>query len=378
MIINSAYDVDIKINGVSILGCGNAIGVKCAIIEDIKSTIPMCNLEFYSSPDFLGKLAIVDGTPIVITLNMGEKIQQVFNFRVTKLIGKPEKNLFYYAITGLIDFYELFQSASPYAQNSSSSDLFKNIAEKFDLYAIIHQTYDKQLWTSSEQNLGKWLTNVSTHGWASNTSAMVWFLDKTKKLYYIDIDRLMLESSAPVLFSSGLTTSQNMSTGMITFGSMTIETNSGDENLFNNGYGGENRFFSITDYKWHNFSPNKIRASSNIININKELSNGLEDNFCEFDMGNYHNNYFLARDQNARILSTYSTYFNLNCEWYHPIFLGQFATIGKQSLSSEISVSSFNNKCFVSGIKTFIDSTNVSMHVTLCSQGYNGYSEESY
>lgn len=379
MIVNNYYDVDIKINGISIFGSGNAAGVKCTISEEISSTIPMCNLEFHSTADFVGNLAIVDGSPIVITIKTANaQKEQVFYFRVTRLVGKPEKQFFRYFVTGVIDFYNLFYSSSKYAQISHSSDLFKNIATEFDLYAIIHQTKDKQLWVPSEQNLGKWLTNVASHGWASRTSGMVWYLDKEKRLYYLDIDRWMLDNSNPIIFNSGQLTVNNLQNGVVNFGSMIMDADTGKENLFNNGYGGENRFFSVTDYNWHTFSPNQVRASSNIININKALSNGLEDNFCEFDVGNYHANYFLARDQNARVLSTYSTYITLNCELYHPVYLGQVATVGQQALNTDIQISSFNNKCFISGIKTFINSKEVSMQVTLCTQGYNGYSSESY
>lgn len=379
MIIKSLYDIDILINNISLLDGGNAIGVNCSIIEDISSSIPTCNLEFNSSPEFMSKYPIVDGTPIVVKINIaGAKEEKIYKFRTTRIITTPNGQLFNYFIAGVIDFYELFRSSVEYAQKSTSSDVFTNVAQKNNLSAVICQTKDKQLWVASEQNLGKWLANIASCGWASETSGMMWFLDREKTLYYIDIDRIISESSNLITFVPGQMTQQNVLGNTMPFGSMRLEANSGDENLFNNGYGGENRYFSVEDYKWHSFSPNKVRATSNIININQELSQGLEENFCELDTGNFHSHYFLAKDQNSRVLSTYSTYVHLNCELFKDIKLGQVCTIQGTNASAPVETNVTNIKFFTKSIKTFITAKDIGMQFTLCGQGYNSYSQESY
>lgn len=382
MIINSLYDVDIVVNGVTLMNKGYASGLKCIITEDVTESIPSCTLEFLSSGDFLDNLAVVDGTPIMISIDAVDPLlnsKKVYNFRVSKLTAFPRQQTYYYKITGLLDCYEMFRSAAPYAQNSSSSDLFKAVATKNNLSAVIHPTNDKQLWVASEQNLGKWLSNVAMHGWASSTSGMLWFMDKEGVLNYIDIDRQIFESSEPVVFSPGRTTIENIEdTKIINFSSFSMQTRSGEENLFNNGYGGENRYFSTVSYDWNSFNPNQVRASSNIVNINKELSQGLEENFCEFDTGNYHSNYFLARDQNLRVLSTYSTYITLSCDLFRDIHLGQVGTIKSQSDISQRQDTTANQKNIINRIDTIITNRGVSMQVTLCEQGYDGTSTESY
>ena len=61
------------------------------------------------------------------------------------------------------------------------------------------------------------------------------------------------------------------------------------------GYGGIDNYFDLIDYQWKEVSAKKVIAESNILNISKELSQGLAQEWYPFDVGNFHKNYWLAK-----------------------------------------------------------------------------------
>ena len=109
------------------------------------------------------------------------------------------------------------------------------------------------------------------------------------------------------------------------------------------------------------------------------MSQGLGKNILQFDIGNHHENFFLAEAQNRRVLSTFSSYIALSCESYRPLKLSQVCTIQTVAPNNSNSpINTFDIKYIVDKIITHISSSAINMEVELCSQGYNGSSTESY
>jgi len=380
MIVNNIYDINILISDVDIFGTGIATRVNCKIEESISDGVPICKIAFLSSKDFLDGFPIIDGTKVTINIksqlfNIDEKLL----FRVANITATPIKNDMIFSLDCIIDFYELFRAPIKYCMNNNSSEVFNFILKENNLNGSIHQTQDKQLWAPSETNLGQWMTYVASHAWASPQSGFYWFINRTKNLFFLDIDKIIHESKNVAKFYYGDIEENDISNKIIRYKNITTKINSGEENLFNNGYNGNNYHFDLNSYTTKKENANKVRAVSEIVNINKELSKGLGENILQFDVGNHHKNFFLAEAQNKRVLSTFSTYVGVTCEYFRPIKLSQVCTMQAMSpTQANGEINTLNIKYIVSKIIININSSTVNMEAELCSQGYNGKSTESY
>lgn len=380
MIINNIYDAHINIGDIDILDPNFASQVSCKIEESITNSIPSCKISFYSSSEFLISCPIVDGTKITISINSEElNIDENYHFRVVKMTAVPFSNDLLFSLDCIIDFYEIFRNPIKYSMFGNSSEVFSKVAQINNLQGSIHQTNDSQVWLPTETNLGQWLSYIATHAWSSEASAFYWFLNKKKDFYFLDIDKLIYESKNIVKFYYGDISHDDIESRIVRYKNLAINMTPGEENLFNNGYNGNNYHFDLNSYSVKNENARKVRAVSEIVNINKELSQGLGENILQFDVGNHHKRFFLAESQNKRILSTFSTYILLSCEYFRPLKLSQVSTISAiSSNSSNGEIGTMTIKYIVSKIITMITNSNISMDVELCSQGYNGTSTESY
>lgn len=382
MIIKNIYDVSLFIGDVDILDGGSASKVQCTIEESIYNSIPMCKIVFLSSPEFVDETPIIDGTKVQIKIaSESLNIDETIPFRVMKMSAFPHGNDILYSVECVIDFYELFRTPIKYSMNNNSSEIFKLIADQNGLAnSEIYTTQDKQLWSPSCGNLYQWMNYITQHSWASQQSAFFWALSRNKKLIFADIDRLVYNSKNISKFCYGDMQEDDIKNKIVRYKNMAIEMNPGPENLFNKGYDGENNYFDLLSYSTKKVNANKVRAVSEIININKELSFGLGKNISQFNVGNHHPNFFTAEVQNRRILSTFSTYVYLFSEFFSPINIAQVCFLEGQShntIKSE-EINTLNIKYIISKIQTKISSSNINMNIELCSQGYNGKSTESY
>lgn len=380
MLINNLYNVNIVIGDIDLLDDGFASKVSCKIVESIIDSVPICKIVFMSSRDFLDNFPIIDGTKLNILIksevfNIDENIQ----FRTANVSAIPTGNNVVYSLDCVIDFYEIFRSPVKYSMKNNSSEVFNFIAKQNNLIGSIHQTNDKQLWLPSETNLGQWMSYIAAHAWSSQQSCFYWFLNRTKNLFFLDLDKLLHESKNIVKFYYGDLEDEDVEKRIVRYKNIVLKATPGEENLFNHGYDGRVAHFDLLSYSTQKTNANKVRANSEIININKELSQGLGENLLQFDVGNHHKNFFLAEAQNRRILSTFSTYITLTSEFFRPLKLSQVCTINAKSPNqSNGDLPTLNINYIVSKIETTITSSSVNMDVELCSQGYNGISTESY
>ncbi len=376
--LRSLYEFKIVVGNATVTTGSGATFINAIIDESIESIYSVCSVTFEGSESFISDAAIVDGTPIKIFIKSKElNFSYVYYYRVGKVvIVQSTNNSYRYTITGYTDFYHLFESPTKFIYKGKSSQVFQNIADKYNLESEIDITNDEQLWTCSEQNLKEWLSFVSSRGWINETSGMFWCLDRHRCLLYKDINTLFgLPSS--YTFAPG-TSPATLDTKTMYYITSTVANKSIEENVKSNGYGGSDFNFNLLNYSLMETSAKKVKAYSNIININKELSQGLKQSFHPFNVGNFHKNYYLAHDQNNRVLSTFSTYYLLTCQFFQPVRLGQMANIVKNSLTGGNKSKSLNVKSMIHSIQINFIEENVNMTVGLCTQGFNGISTETY
>lgn len=372
------FDINVSINDIILMGNKDGVGIQSLTIsENVHVPLPICQLEFLGDDFFLDKAPLTDGVKIEISItNTDLNLKENYIFRLYNLEIQPNKTAIIYKVLGYFDTYEMFRDPYQFTARGHSSDIFSKVSSTYDYTTDIDVTNDEQLWVASELNLVKWLSNVASHGWIDETSCMMWALTRNKKLLYKDISNIIRKTNlntiynlAPMVQDSG---NVEPSSKIITYKAALPMFNSGSENIGNGGYGGDNYYFDFEQYANQTIASKKAVASSKFVNVNKELSLGLSDTFYPFNVGNMHANYFLAKLQNSRISSLFSTYFNVVLANWYPLQLLDSINLNYSSDAQSTKViKSLSGLYIVTGITTTITPQALSQSLMLSGQGYN-------
>lgn len=374
MIIQEEYDVNIYVDSINIFGAPGVAFGALDIYEGITDPVPTCTLSLTVPTGWIDERSLIDGTRIDITIECKlYNISEWLSFRlynVERIV--MNQDFCGLQLSGLLDFYPGYKYSNELNLYGTSADVFKNIAAKFELETEIDNTNDIQLWAAGENNLYQFLGSIAKHGWNDETSAMVWCFDRHKILLYKNLTQLFRTRSAtPWTFIQQ--PNPNIKEKIFGYTNASIQIDAGKENLIYGGYGGVDNYFDVLEYKWKEVSAKKVIAESNIININKELSQGLAQEWYPFDVGNFHKNYWLAKNQNERILSTYSTYVTVECSYLMPYRLCQivnFVYMDGNSLDNMLKLTT--GTYMISAIKISINTKSVTSTLKLAMQGING------
>ncbi|MBO4622548.1 MAG: hypothetical protein J5691_01540 [Bacilli bacterium] len=374
MQVQDEYELNIYVDGLNIFEAPGVMFLGGEITEAICNPVPTCKLKLSIPVGWLDERSIVDGTIFLIEIkNDDMNLYESMKFRVFNLT-KIEINQDFVKvdIDGIINFYDGYKDGNPYNQYSTSADLFRNAAAMAGLECDVDDTNDEQLWVAGENNLYQFLMKTATHGWADETSAMFWCLDRHKILLYKNLTTLFRTRSNNIgtFIQLPRPDPKEKAYG---YTQASVSVQSGYENLINGGYGGGDHYFDLLEYDWKEVTAKKVIAESNLINISKELSDGLAESWYPFDVGNFHKNYWKAKKQNSRILSTYSTYVNVACSYFMPYRLGQivrFNFTDSQDIENRIQlVSGIFSIC---AIKIKFDTKAITCNLQLVMQGLNG------
>lgn len=374
MIIQDIYELDIFIDKLNILTTPGVIFSSARIYESISKPVPSCELELIVPIGWLDQRSIVDGTLIEFQIkctifNFQEKLSfRLFNISRIQL----DQKFATIKLVGVLDFYDGYRHANEYNLYGKSSDIFNLIANDFNLDSDIDTTNDKQLWVSTNKNLYSFFIYLAAHGWIDETSAMLWFFNRNKKLNYKNLTNIFRERSND-LYKFVQTAIPDYKNKEYVYANAIVSVQAGFENLVNGGYGGKDNYFDLLSYEWKEINPKKVIAESNLINISKELAQGLAQQWYPFDFGNFHPNYWLAYKQNKRILATYSTIVALNCQFFMPYQLGELVNfILQDSQDMNNKVNSISGTFVVSAIKINISLQSITSDLELVMQGLNG------
>ena len=383
MNIQSIYDLDIFIDGLNIFEAPGVNLLGARIMESVTNSIPTCALTLMVPVNWINQRSIVDGTKIRFDIKSTfYEISESLYFRlfdITEL--KINQSLCKVELNGVIDFHPGYRFYPQFNMYGSSADIFKQVANTFKLTNDIDTTDDYQLWIAGSNNLYQHLSNITKFGWTSETSAMLWYFDRHKKLFYKDLTRAFRTRDKNNWAFIQLPRYYNSKEKGYGYSSATLTIPSGTENLLHEGYGGDDKYFDLLSYQWKYPTARKVVAESNLINISKELSHGLATNWYPFDVGNFHKNYWLARKQNTRILATYSTYAVIQCEFLMNYNLGQIVSFAlMDSQDKENTIEMATGAFMITDISIHITTQAITSVVKLAMQGLNGQatSRETY
>ena len=374
MTIQEEYELNIYIDELNVFEAPGVMFLGAEIAEAICNPVPTCILKLSIPIGWLDERSIADGTVIRIELkNKEQNLNENLKFRLFN-INKIDINEKFVrvAMEGLLDFYQGYTQGNVYNLYGNSSDVFKFIAGNNFLNSEIDDTNDTQLWVAGENSVYQFMTDVCTHGWIDETSAMFWCMDRHGILLYKNLTSLFRKRSKNIgkFIQLQHTDAKKKVYG---YSKASVSIQSGYENLVNGGYGGEDQYFDLLSYSWKSISAKKVVAESNLINISKELSRGLAESWYPFDVGNFHPNYHKAKLQNNRILSTYSTYVDLSCQYFTPFRLGQivdFVHTDEQDQDNQVKLTS--GTFAICAIKIKLNTKAVTCNLQLVMQGLNG------
>jgi hypothetical protein len=216
------------------------------------------------------------------------------------------------------------------------------------------------------------MSSTASRGWINDTSAMIWCIDRKKNLLYKNLTTLFRNRQDNVhnFIQKSISACNEKE---YEYSGVTGSIQAGSNNLKNEGYGGEDYYFDLLSYSLKPVAARKAVAESKFINISKELSHGLSDCQYHFDVGNFHPNHFLARKQNKRILSTYSTYMILQTQHLQSFRLGQIVTFEFMDSQTRTNKSkAMSGVCMIDAIHTEITKEYIKSTVEIVSQGMNG------
>ena len=375
MQIQGDYDLDIFIDGLNIFAAPGVVLQEARILEGFDNPIPSCILKLSVPLGWINQRSIVDGTKIRFDIkSTAYKISESLYFRLFDINELSlEQTYCMVELNGVLDFHPGYRFYNQFNMAGTSSDVFSEVAKSFNLASEIDPTNDYQLWASAENNLYKHLDYVAKFGWFDETSAMIWSFDRHKILLYKNFTNLFRNRSKNNWSFIQLPDRYDAENRQYGYANATLNIPSGTENVLHEGYGGDDKYFDLLSYQWKYPAARKVVAESNLINISKELSNGLATNWYPFDVGNFHKNYWLARKQNARILSTYSTYAVVKCTKLMNYRLGQivnFALMDSQDIQNVVKMGT--GTYIITNIAINMTSSTINSVVRLAMQGLNG------
>lgn len=362
------------------------------IYESINQIIPTCSMDLIFPISVMNEVSklIADGTKITITLKTREdfnffNINETYNFRVYQVDNIETDTLFcQFTIQGMFDCYKIFEDGNQYNAKANTSEIVCKIAGACGLECEKDGTSDKQLWIAGEKNARDFIKYMAKYGYAGDTSGMFWCITRNKKLLYKDMIKA---------FNSGCSNGNckklipaagfNRNSSYIHYTNIVSTILSGENNVKHDGYGAQDKYFKLKDYKLKNATCNKTCACSGCCNVNKELSKGLSTMWPSFDVGNTYEKYYQAPRQNSRTLAMFSTHLNVYCQFMQtPLNIGDIVNVFYSAVYDENNqyinnLKPLSGKAMVSSHVLEIGRIGVSSYIGLVMQGLNANAEQN-
>ena len=376
MQIAGRYNFDLFIDGLSIFNTPGVVFVGGDIYESVANPIPTCQVDIIVPLTWIDERSVVDGAPLKFSvefLEMKKPLKHEYRFRIFNIKRVLiEQKFAHLLIEGVADFYEGYRQGNEFNKYALSSDVFRSIANRYILDADIDPTDDRQLWVAGENNLYQFMQYMAEYAWKDEVSSYFWCLDRERRLLFKNWTTLFRNRQNNI-FTFIQRPSALVDNMEFTYTKASGSIQSGTNNLNNHGYGGTDYQFDLLSYSTKELKAQKVVAESQVININKELSQGLSDEWYPFDVGNLHPNFYKARMQNKRVMSTYSTYIRLESQFFQPYRLCQivnFEYLDAQDINNKIK--SMSGTYMIDAIHTMFSSSNITAALELVMQGLNG------
>lgn len=373
------------------------------IHESITDILPTCRIEAQIPYFWIDNQYLTDGTKISIEMKIDEEIAKDFkklseNSYIFRLFSVEKIEDYGLSIrvmlNGIIDFLSGYGDGNELNCACTTSNVFKTCADKFGFSnRSIDNTQDKQLWIANGRNIYQFLTHCCQHGYMNDTSAMLWAIDRNKKLYYKNIVNCFNSDKADASCKDG-----NCGSSTIRVGSLGVPIITsvpfGLNNVTLGGYGIDSDVFQLCEqnsskYSYKNIKSDSLCKTSESTCLCKNGPKKQGQNWFPFDVGNHNENYFKAVTQNRQILASYSTFLSVRFspttaivvknsivpffEYFH-LFDShniEYDIEYDQETKSFIHMDALTMKAVVESIDVNITQAHASTNVRFVTQGFN-------
>jgi len=285
--------------------------------------MPTCVLDLLFYAQAFDTYPIVDGSSIEVTIqNADLNINETYNFGVYNIEEiKQNQQFLTMRITGVVDFYSGYIDGNILNSYCNTYEIFNKVADDCKLKKDIDMTNDKQLWVAGEKNVYDFLTYLTQHAYIDDTSGMFWCLTANNTILFKNISNILKNVNDAFIISQ--VTGYDPQNKTYNYTSADLKVESGFCNVVEGGYGGKDFYFDLEKYEQQEADSRIVISANKMINISKNLSQGLQNSYLPLNIGNYHPNYYNAYKQNIRTLSTLSIHAYLLCQTLQPFKLGE-------------------------------------------------------
>lgn len=367
--------------------------------ESICDIVSTCKIEVEVPYTWLDDQYLTDGSTISIQMKLNEELandlkeydEKPYIYRIFGIEKIEDHGLLVrLIINGVTDFICGYGDANKLNCACTTSNVFETFAKEYKFSKTdIDKTNDKQLWISNGRTIYQFLTYCCQYGWINNTSAMMWAIDRNKKLYYKNIVNL---------FNSGCKDGKCMNIRVGSLG-VPVVTNVpfGLNNVKLNAYGSDGDVFTLVEgeeskYDYINTNSGELTKTSECTCVCKNCGCKSGQDWFPFNVGNHNENYFRAVLQNKQILSTYSTFLSVQFTPSTGVvaknsiipFFGAFHLFDTANLTYSvhaekgkfINMEALTSRCMVESIDVNITQEHAATNVKFVMQGFNTKNEK--
>lgn len=296
--------------------------------ESISDIVPTCKIEVEVPYTWLDNQYLTDGTLVTVELKLNDELppdikklnEKAYVFRLFGIEKIEDHGIFVRVILNcVIDFLAGYGDGNVLNCPCTTSKVFENCATEYKFTEKdIDNTKDAQLWIANGRNIYQFLSYCCQYGWADDTSAMMWAIDRNKKLYYKNIVKCFNPNNSGAGCSScGCAggTCQNVRVGSLGV-PVVSSVPFGLNNVKLGAYGIDADVFNFMqddkcEYDYKNILSNELTKTSESTCVCKNGPAKQGQGWFPFNVGNHNENYFKALTQNRQILATYSTFLSV-------------------------------------------------------------------
>lgn len=314
--INERCYMELKIND-QLVPVDGSLLAELTIIENIQMVLPLLKLHLNDlTGNTLEEYPIVDGTKISVTIGADQN-KETASTTIFRVAGSPPSDSGrgspLIKVRAVLDA-PLYLSGQPTRSfTGTSSAVASQIAELCGLGFEGDPTDDSMKWLPFNRRYASFVAMLSDHGWASDSSLMLFGVTADRKLHFHDVDRIISKKPKSVYYYGDPPEEQDPKPQRVA--ERQIRVNSGTlNNWVGYGYrvhqtglnGQPSSHESVEATRLNNHMDQSTDVRSTVGNVRRE--------YAPPDCGNTHRNFIKARHQNRRLRALYGTDVDVLCE----------------------------------------------------------------
>lgn len=323
MLIEGQVETELTVNG-EVLPIGPSSLISLSVIQSTNQMLPTLELEFYDVVRLFSRGVFTDGSEITVKINpqFGDYSVEEMKFRMFNVpTVMPSAFGHRIQISAYLDYVKMFREVVSEPIEGPSSKVIQNLAAKIGVKADVDVTNDSMKWLPNNKPIGQFMRHAMDHSYAGMGKAMQLAFtgagDGQWEIRYKDPLTQLQSDATYTLRTEGL--SQNISDPTIEFYRASIYSGILNSLL---GYSSEiiqptlagnlGMFKDVSFVK----AVQNIAMNTSLNELFKTAGTFTRRELHPADMGNTHEKYAEAKNNNQRLKSTISAHLHVLTRHY--------------------------------------------------------------